>query len=127
VKFDIGHLQKYVEKIEIWLKLGKNIGCFTWPKYLLLLLVTYCYKRALWLNWYQAVRQHVLAQLPLCRFMWNLIVGIFMNVCRVVPNLDKMGQKNVGHCMRRPNNVLFQSTTLDPYKRTLQCIGLGLC
>jgi len=45
------------------------------------------------LHFYLSVCLHVSSQLLLDRFMWNLVLEIFMKICQEIPDLFKIRQK----------------------------------
>jgi hypothetical protein len=67
-----------------------------------------------------SVRLNISVQLPLDRFPWNLILGIFMEICRGKPDLVKIGQNHRALHMKAKLCLIVAGDMKSPYKRSLR-------
>jgi len=66
-----------------------------------------------------SVCPHVSARLPLYGFLWNLILGNFMKICRETQNLVKIGRTGLPDTLHGDLSSVVADGIKSPWKRSL--------
>lgn len=121
-----GLLWKYVEKIQKWVKPGKNIWHLIRSRRCVFLFLAKWNSRNCtlfeWL-WYQAaspsVCRSVRRGLKLQLFPWNLLLGISTKICREMQSVLTIGQKYQALYMQSLYGLLLLLATLNRYNSAI--------